>query len=187
LEQKGEFHLNEIQLKQKNYAPWIILLTIVLNLVIVVVFFMPKYQGLSHLDLTLLPMMNAIFNSFTFIFLCTALYFVKKKNIVYHRRFIFASFTSTLLFLVTYLAYHINAESTPYGGDGALKYFYYFILITHIVLAVPTVLLALWTAAYGLNRQTPKHRKIARITLPLWLYVSLTGVLVYLLISPYYG
>jgi putative membrane protein len=170
----------------RNYTPWIITLTIVLNLVIVVVFFMPKYQGLRHLDLTFLPMMNAIFNSFTFVFLCTALYFIKQKNIRYHRRFIFAAFTSTLLFLATYLAYHINAESTPYGGEGPLKYLYYFILITHITLAVPTVLLALWTAAYGLNLQTSKHRKIARITLPLWLYVSLTGVLVYLLISPYY-
>lgn len=179
--------MNENQVKQRNYTPWIVALTILINLIIIVLFFLPKYQGFDHLDLTFLPMMNAIFNSFTTVFLLTALYFIKQKNITVHRRFIFAAFSSTALFLITYLTYHSLAESTSFGGIGAIRYVYYFLLISHIILAVPTVLLALLTAARGLNMQKEKHRKIARWTMPIWLYVSITGVLVYLLISPYYA
>lgn len=174
------------QMKQRNYTPWIVSLTIVINLVIVLLFFMPKYKGFSHIDLTFLPMMNAIFNSFTTIFLLAAFYFIKKKNIKMHRRFIFAAYSTTALFFITYLTYHSLAESTSYGGEGPLKIIYYFVLFTHIVLAAPTVLLALVTTARGLNKQVEKHRKIARWTMPIWLYVSITGVLVYLMISPYY-
>lgn len=173
--------------KQRNYTPFVVTLTILINLIIVILIFIPQYKGFDHLDLTFLPMMNAVFNSFTTVFLFTALYFIKKKNIVMHRRFIFAAFSSTALFLVTYLIYHSIAPSTSYGGDGTLKYIYYFVLISHIVLAVPTVFLALFTAARGLNMQKEKHRKIARWTMPIWLYVSITGVIVYLLISPYYS
>ncbi|SHE48770.1 putative membrane protein [Seinonella peptonophila] len=178
--------MSEQKIKQRNYTPLIVTLTIVINLIIVVLIFMPKFNGFSHLDLTFLPMLNAIFNSFTTVFLLTALFFIKQKNIKMHRRFIFAAFSSTALFLITYLTYHSLAESTSYGGEGPLKYIYYFILITHIILAAPTVLLALLTAARGLNMQVERHRKIARWTMPIWLYVSITGVLVYLLIAPYY-
>jgi len=181
-EEKNQALLSE----DKNYTPWIVTITIVLNLAIVLIFFLPKYQGLNHLDLTFLPMMNAVFNSFTFIFLLTALYFIKKRNIVLHRRFIYAAFTSTFLFLLTYVFYHINAADTHYGGTGPLKYIYFFVLISHIVLAVPTVLIALFTAVFALQNKLHKHRKIARWTMPIWLYVSLTGVLVYIMISPYY-
>jgi putative membrane protein len=173
--------------KDKNFTPWIVTITIVLNLAIVLIFFMPKFQGLRHFDLTFLPMMNAIFNSFTFIFLSVALYFIKLRNITLHRRFIFAAFTTTFLFLLTYVFYHLNAPDTHYGGEGVLKYIYFFILISHIILAVPTVLIALYTAVFGLQGKTAKHRKIARWTMPIWLYVSLTGVLVYIMISPYYN
>lgn len=172
--------------KQRNYTPWIVVLTIVINLLIVILFFMPKFEGFNHLDLTFLPMMNAIFNSFTTVFLIAALYFIKQKNVKMHRRFIFSAFTSTALFLASYLTYHSLAESTSYGGEGPLRFFYYFILISHIILAVPTVLLALITTARGLNMQVEKHRKIARWTMPIWIYVSITGVLVYIMISPYY-
>lgn len=173
--------------KQRNYTPWIVALTIIINLVIVLLFFIPKYKGADHLDLTFLPMMNAIFNSFTTIFLLVALYFIKKKNIKMHRRFIFAAFGTTTLFFITYLTYHSLAESTSYGGEGPLRYVYYFVLVSHIILAIPTVFLALLTAARGLNNEVNSHKKIARFTLPIWLYVSITGVLVYLMISPYYN
>lgn len=172
--------------KQRNYTPWIVVLTILINAIIALLFFMPKYQGTGHLDLTALPMMNAIFNSFTTIFLLVALFFIKKKNIKMHRRFIFAAFATTTLFVLTYLTYHSLAESTSYGGEGPLKFVYYFILITHIIFAIPTVFLALFTATKGLNMQVEQHKKIARFTMPIWLYVSITGVLVYLMISPYY-
>ncbi|KPC73894.1 membrane protein [Thermoactinomyces vulgaris] len=175
-----------MKVKTDNYTPWIVGITILLNSVIALLFFMPKYDGLSHLDLTFLPALNAVFNSFTTLFLLGALIFIKRKNITMHRRFIFAAFTSTFLFLITYVFYHLNAESTPFGGEGVIKVIYYIVLISHIVLAAPTVFLALYTAVFGYKMDVEKHRKIARYTMPIWLYVSITGVLVYLMISPYY-
>ncbi len=177
---------SELQTKQRNYTPWIVTLSILINLVVAVLFFMPKVDPAAEWDLTILPLINAVLNSFTFIFLLVSLIMIKQKNIVLHRRFIYAAFTTTALFLITYLTYHSMAESTSYGGEGPLKYIYYFILITHIILAAAIVPLALTTLARGWNMQVEKHRKIARWTMPLWLYVSLSGVLVYLLISPYY-
>ncbi len=170
----------------KSYTPLIVALTILINVIVLLLFFMPKYQGSSHLDLTFLPMLNAVFNSFTAVFLLTAFYFVKRKNIRMHHHFIFAAFCSTALFLVTYLTYHAMAPSTHFGGEGWIKPVYYFVLVTHIILAAPTVFLALFTIVRGLHMQVDKHRKIARWTMPIWIYVSISGVLVYLLISPYY-
>jgi putative membrane protein len=172
--------------KQRNYTPLIIGLSIAINVLVAVLFFLPEYKGEITFDVTLLPRLNAIFNSFTFVFLLAALYFIKQKNITLHKRFIFAAFTSTTLFLLSYVTYHYLTESTKYGGEGPLKYIYFFILITHILLAIVIVPLALITVTRGLNMQVEKHRKIARWTMPLWLYVSLTGVIVYLMISPYY-
>ena len=172
--------------KELNYTPIVVLLSIVINAIVAVLFFMPKYGGELSFDITILPMLNAILNSFTFIFLCAALFMVKQKNIKMHRRFIYGAFTTTGLFLISYLTYHFLAESTSYGGEGPLKYIYYFILLTHIVLAAVIVPLALISFFRGLAMQVEKHRNIARWTMPLWLYVSLTGVLVYIMISPYY-
>ncbi|MQR94087.1 DUF420 domain-containing protein [Fictibacillus phosphorivorans] len=173
--------------KQRNYTPLIIGLSIAINVLVAVLFFLPEYEGEIAFDVRLLPRLNAIFNSFTFVFLLAALYFVKQKNITLHKRFILAAFTSTTFFLLSYVTYHYLTESTSYGGEGPLKYVYFFILITHILLAIVIVPLALITVTRGFNMQVEKHRKIARWTMPLWLYVSLTGVIVYLMIAPYYS
>lgn len=174
--------------KQRNYNSLIWVLSVFIVGVILGTYMLPKSSDgtVWGIELTVLPMLNAIFNSFTFLFLLTALIMIKKKNIKLHRRFIVAAFVTTFLFFISYLTYHSMAESTSYGGDGILMYIYYFILITHIVLAALIVPLALITLGRGLNMKVEKHRKIARWTMPLWLYVSLTGVLVYLMISPYY-
>lgn len=174
--------------KQRNYNPLIWVLSIVIVGVIFATNLLPKStEGtVFGIELTVLPMLNAIFNTFTFLFLIAALIMIKKKNIKFHRRFIVAAFTTTFLFCISYLTYHSMAESTSYGGDGILKNIYYFVLITHIVLAAAIVPLALITLGRGLNMKVEKHRKIARWTMPIWLYVSFTGVLVYVMISPYY-
>jgi len=171
---------------QRNYTPWIIGTTIIVNVMIAVLFFIPKQDHNIPIDLTLLPRLNAIFNAFTFVFLLSALFFIRRKNITMHRNFIFAAFSSTALFLISYLTYHGLAPSTSFGGEGILKSIYYFVLITHITLAPIVVALALFSLVWGLTNQVRKHKKIARWTMPIWLYVSLTGVLVYILISPYY-
>ncbi|MFD2925127.1 DUF420 domain-containing protein [Halobacillus naozhouensis] len=171
---------------QKNYTGIVVILTLAINGLIALLFFMPKLDQFSHLDVTFLPLLNAVLNSFTFIFLLAALFMIKQRNITVHKRFVLAAFTTTFFFLLSYVTYHALAESTHFGADGLIMYGYYFILISHILLSIAIVPMALITLFRGLNRQDERHRKIARWTMPMWLYVSLTGVIVYLMISPYY-
>ncbi|WP_413379984.1 DUF420 domain-containing protein [Alkalihalobacillus sp. 1P02AB] len=177
---------NSMNFKKRNYKPWIIAITIIVNGLVMVLSGMPGYENFDLFNVHVLPMMNAIFNSFTFVFLLIAFIMILKKNVKWHRRFIYAAFSSTALFLVTYVSYHFLSPSTSYGGSGWMAGTYYFILITHIVLAAVIVPLALITVTRAWNMENERHKKIARWTMPLWLYVSLTGVLVYLMISPYY-
>lgn len=171
---------------KRNYRPAIITISIILIGLIGILSGLPGVEDFDAFDVTILPLMNAIFNSFTFIFLLCALIAIMKKNITVHRRFIYAAFVTTSLFLCTYVAFHYLSPSTPYGAGGVMAIVYYFILITHIVLAAVIVPLALTSVARAWNMEVERHRKIARWTMPIWLYVSLTGVLVYIMISPYY-
>ncbi|GIO08114.1 putative membrane protein YozB [Brevibacillus reuszeri] len=174
-------------MKQRNYTPAIVILSIAINTIIAIMYFMPKNNDFGHIDLTFLPFLNAVMNSFTFVFLVAALVsIIKYKNIQLHRRYIFAAFSTTAVFLISYLVYHGMAPSTSYGGEGILRPIYYFILLSHILLSAIIVPFALITTARGLNMQVDRHKKIARWTMPMWLYVSATGVIVYLMISPYY-
>ncbi|EPR72786.1 hypothetical protein ADIWIN_2109 [Winogradskyella psychrotolerans RS-3] len=93
---------------------------------------------------------------------------------------------TSVMFLVMYVAYHMTSDSTEFGGEGAIKYIYYFILITHIVLSIVIIPFVLITYVRGITNDIERHRKIAKITFPMWLYVAVTGVVVYLMISPYY-
>lgn len=173
---------------KKNYTAVIVTLSVVVNALILLLFFSPiGYRGEVTFDIKIFPRLNAIFNSFTFVFLLAALYAIKKRNITLHKRFVLAAFTTTILFAVSYLTYHyLSVETTRYGGEGFMRSFYFFILITHSVLAAIIVPLALFSLVWGWTNQLEKHRKIVRWSMPIWLYVSSTGVLVYLLISPYY-
>ena len=173
-------------MKSKNFTPLVAILSVVLVAIVAVLFFLPAYDGEIGFDVKMLPLLNAIFNCFTFIALIVALAAILKKNVRMHRTFIGAAFATTTLFLVSYVTYHYLTESTSYGGEGILKGIYFFVLITHIVLAIVVVPLALMSLFRGLANQVERHRKIARWTMPIWLYVSLTGVIVYLMISPYY-
>lgn len=180
--------MNKTSENNRSYTPLVVGLSIVVNAIILLLFFSPiGYRGEVTFDLTIFPRINAVLNSFTFIFLCVALYAIKKKNITVHKRFIFAAFTTTLLFCVSYLSYHyLSVETTHYGGEGFMRTLYFFILITHSFLAAIIVPLALFSLIWGLTNQLEKHRKIVRWSMPIWLYVSFTGVIVYLMISPYY-
>lgn len=174
-------------LKDRNWIPYIFAFTFVLVGIITVLFFLPGYDGEVGFDVTILPLMNAIYNCFTFSFLVVSLAAVKRKNIKMHRTFVWAAFVSTFLFLITYVVYHYLTEPTTFGGSDAMRYVYLFILATHVVLAIVNVPLALISVTYGLGNKIKQHRRIAKWTMPIWLYVSFTGILVYLLISPYYG
>ncbi|ADH99562.1 DUF420 domain-containing protein [Salisediminibacterium selenitireducens] len=170
-----------------HHVRTVIILSIVLNAVIILLSGMPGYQGELPNWITYLPMMNAIFNSFTFVFLLGALFSILNGHVQLHQRFIYAAFTTTSFFLVSYVIFHFMAESTSYGGSGFMAAVYYFVLITHIVLAAVIVPLALMSFFTGYKRIASVHKKWVRWTMPLWLYVSFTGVLVYLMISPYYS
>jgi len=171
---------------KKNYTPLIWTLAITINLLIALAFFLPDLTFLKQYDFSFLPLLNAILNSLTFLSLYVALIAIKQKNIKKHRAFVLLALFWTSLFLVSYLLYHFSTPSTKFGGYGTIRYIYFFILLTHIFLAIIIVPLALITIGYGLNMDVSKHKKIGRWTMPLWLYVSLTGVIVYIMISPYY-
>ncbi|MCM3023399.1 DUF420 domain-containing protein [Heyndrickxia ginsengihumi] len=172
----------------KNFALLIIAVSLVANIIILMLFFTNiGYKGKVDFDINILPRMNAVFNSFTFIFLVSAFIAIMKKNISLHRGFILAAFTSTFLFLISYLTFHyISPETARYGGHGAIRIIYFFILITHSFLAAIIVPIALFALVWGWTMQINKHKKIVRWAMPIWLYVSITGVVVYLMMAPYY-
>lgn len=137
-------------------------------------------------DIHVFALINAVINSAVSILLIWALIAVKGKNYLLHKKLMLTAIVLSVLFLVSYIAHHLLAGDTIYGGEGAVRYFYYFILITHIILAAIILPFILFTAYRSLTGEYDKHKKLARYTWPLWLYVSVTGVLVYLMISPYY-
>lgn len=129
---------------------------------------------------------NAGVNSAVTILLILAYVLVMQKNYVAHKNVMLATIVLSSLFLVSYIAHHLFAGETKFGGEGTIRYIYYFILVTHIILAAVILPFILLTAYRSLTGEYGKHKKIARYTFPLWLYVSVTGVVVYILISPYY-
>lgn len=137
-------------------------------------------------DVHMFATLNAVLNSIVSVLLVSALVAVKKGNYLLHRNMMISAMIFSILFLVSYIAHHLLSDSTAYGGEGAIRFVYYFILITHIFLAAVILPFILFTAYRGLTAEWPMHRKLAKITWPIWLYVSVTGVIVYLMISPYY-
>jgi len=147
-----------------------------------------------------LPKLNAILNGTCSILLLISLYYIKKLNITMHKRINIIAFVLSSLFLVSYILFHWLAPETRYGdinGDGivspaekatagSVRYVYYVILITHIILAAGVLPLILLSFYRGLQMQVEKHKKLVRWAFPIWLYVTVTGVIVYLMISPYY-
>ncbi|HEY4151435.1 MAG TPA: DUF420 domain-containing protein [Chitinophagaceae bacterium] len=137
-------------------------------------------------DVHIFAKFNAVINSIVSVLLAAALVAVKLRKYVLHKRLMLTAMVLSILFLVSYILHHLLAGDTKFGGVGAIRYFYFIILITHIFLAAVILPFILFTAYRALVSEFPKHKKLARITWPIWFYVSLTGVLVYLLISPYY-
>lgn len=135
----------------------------------------------------LFALANAIINSIVTILLIWAMVAIKQKSYELHKKLMLFAMFLSILFLVSYIAHHLFAGETKYGGTGALKTIYYVILATHIPLAAIILPFILFTAYRSLIGEYEKHKKLARYTWPLWLYVSITGVLVYIFISPYYN
>jgi putative membrane protein len=134
-----------------------------------------------------LPHVIGLLNTTTSITLIAGFIFIKNKDIQKHRQMMMLSFAQGALFLVLYILYHISNPNTPYGGEGVLKGIYYFFLVSHILLSVGVVWFVLRAVYFALSNQIEAHKKIVKWTFPLWLYVSVTGVIVYLMIAPYYA
>mgnify|MGYP001207412845 FL=1 len=136
--------------------------------------------------LTFLPPIYATINGITALLLVAAVYFIKNGKRRIHENLMKTCIGLSLLFLIMYIAYHITSDPTPYGGSGFIAFMYFFILITHILLSIIVIPLVLVTYLRAFKSDFVSHKKIARITFPVWLYVAVTGVVVYLMISPYY-
>jgi len=133
-----------------------------------------------------LPHVIGVINSVTALLLLLGFYFIKQRNIAAHRQVMTGAFVLGAVFLVCYILYHISNESTPYGGQGIIRPVYYFLLISHILLSIVVVWFVLRAVYFGYTNQIDQHRKAVKWALPIWLYVSISGVIVYLMISPYY-
>lgn len=172
---------------EKKYNKWIIALAIIIPIVVAILSRVKLQDfGIEVAPLTFLPPIYATINGLTALVLIVAVIAIKKKNRTLHERLMKLAITLSVIFLVMYVAYHMTSDSTKFGGDGSIKLFYYFILITHIVLSVVIIPFVLITYVRGITNNIERHKKIAKFTFPLWLYVAVTGVIVYLMISPYY-
>lgn len=167
---------------ERKTKPWIIAVSLIIPAVVAWLFTI-KIEGYNT---SFLPPIYATINGITALILISAVVAIKNKRIQLHRRLMTTAVISSALFLVLYIIYHSTSNSTPYGGEGVMRYIYFAILISHIILSIIVVPFVLITYLRGFTGQITKHKKIARITFPLWLYVAVSGVLVYILISPYY-
>lgn len=174
--------------EEKKYKGIIWALSIIIPLAVAALFGinLPK-MGYDVKPLGFLPPIYATINGLTAVTLVIAVSAIKRGNIKLHENLIKLCMVFSSLFLVMYVAYHMTSESTKFGGEGTIRYIYYFILVTHIVLSVVIIPFVLFTFVRGIAGAYERHKKLARITYPMWLYVAVTGVIVYLMISPYYA
>lgn len=172
---------------EQKYNIWIVLLSVVIPVAVAVLFKVKlKDFGFDVSPLSFLPPIYATINGITALLLIAAVIAIKNGNKKRHELLMKFAIACSVAFLVMYVGYHMTADSTKYGGEGILKYVYFFILISHIVLSIAVIPLVLITYVRALAEKFDAHRKIAKITFPIWLYVAVTGVIVYLMISPYY-
>jgi putative membrane protein len=166
----------------KKYNRLIVILSVAIPLVVAALF------GVK-VDIELpvfLPPIYAGINGVTSIILISAFWAIRMKNIELHKRLMVTAIGLSVLFLIMYVLYHMTSDSTSFGGEGLIKYVYYFILISHILLSVVVIPFVLITFVRAITNDIERHKKIARITFPLWLYVTISGVMVYFMILPYY-
>ena len=171
------------------YIPLIITLSIIIPLAVAALMFMPEdwHFKFGGADLRSLPFFHAIINGSTAVLLFTGFVLIKNKKINWHRICMLSAFVLSSIFLVSYVISKLSNPPVPFGGEGMVKYIYYFILISHILLSITVIPFVLVSYVRAITEDFERHRKIAKITFPIWLYVAVTGVIVYLMIAPYYN
>ncbi len=178
--------LGPILSKNDERARVVILIVSVIVFAAVVVLGKVQVPFGGGFDVHLFAKFNAIINSIVSVLLVGALVAVKSKRFVLHKNIMLTAITLSALFLISYICHHLFSGDTKFGGTGMIRYVYFVILITHIFLAAIILPFILFTAYRALIAEYLQHKKLARITWPIWFYVSVTGVIVYLMISPYY-
>lgn len=169
-------------MENKKYNKLIVVLSVAIPLAVAALFGVKIDMEIP----VFLPPVYAAINALTAILLIAAVVAVKKGNRTLHELLMKVAILCSVVFLVLYVLYHMTSDSTPYGGEGSLRLLYFFILISHIVLSIAVIPFVLITYVRAITNNIELHKKIAKITFPLWLYVASTGVVVYLMIAPYY-
>ena len=167
----------------KKYSKLITVVSILIP-VVVAVLFTVRLPNVAPLDF--LSPIYASINALTALILVVAYVAIRKKKIKLHESLMKTAIALSLVFLVMYVAYHMTSDPTPFGGEGMVKYIYYFILISHIILSIGIIPMVLITYVRAISKRFTDHKKISVITFPIWLYIAITGVVVYLMIAPYY-
>ena len=174
---------NDTKRKEKRLA----LISILLPVIVLLLFGVNlRRLGFDVAPLNFLPPIYAAINAFTAVLLCVAFVAVMKKKLKLHELCMKLAIFCSCVFLLMYVAYHMTAESTKFGGEGAIRCVYFTVLISHILLSAIIVPMVLITFSRALSKRFDAHKKLARYTFPIWLYVAVSGVVVYLMISPYY-
>lgn len=185
---------------ERNYKPAIVGLSVLIPLVVVVLIYLPFKSKMDGSWMLLLPHLNAVLNSVTFVLLITGFIMIRRGKKEAHKKLMTTAFVTGTIFLISYLVYHSSVPSTVFGdldGNGTLdevenaltgtsRTVYLGVLMSHILLAMAVVPLVILSMFYALTGSFQKHRKVVRYALPVWLYVTLSGVAVYLMIRPYY-
>ncbi len=177
-------HVNKTD---RKVIPLIIGLSIAVPLAVAALLLFPDFFKVDFgINRGTLPFFHAILNGSTALMLIVGLLLIRQRKITAHRTVMITAFAFSAIFLVSYVISKLNADPVPYGGEGWMKGLYFFVLISHILLSIPVLPLAMLAIYRGLTNEYLKHKKIVRWTFPIWLYVAITGVLVYLFMAPYY-
>jgi len=161
-------------------------LSIVVCGLVVVLILVPEFLRVEGLDVSALPAFHATLNGTVAVLLVVGYRFIRRGTIEAHRACMVAAFALSSIFLISYVIYHSQAPATAFGGEGWIRPVYFFILISHVVLAPIVLPLALYSVVRAFREEFGKHRRVARWTFPVWLYVAVTGVAVFLMMAPYY-
>ena len=179
--------MKDISNMDQKYNKLIVFVSILIPVVVAILFSVKlKDFGFDVEPLSFLPPIYATINGITAVVLVAAVLAIKKGNRKVHERLMTFAIALSLAFLVMYVAYHMTSDSTKFGGEGWIRFVYFFILISHILLSIAVIPLVLFTYVRALAAKFDQHKKLAKITFPIWLYVAVTGVVVYLMIAPYY-
>jgi len=171
----------------QKYNKLIVFVSVLIPMVVAILFNVKLNDlGYNVEPLSFLPPIYATINGITAVVLVSAVLAIKKGNKELHQRLMTVAIALSLAFLVMYVAYHMTSESTKFGGEGIVRWVYFILLISHILLSIAVIPLVLITYVRALAAKFDQHKKIAKITFPIWLYVAVTGVVVYIMIAPYY-